>query len=194
MLSPRVPCDLCVICPGHPALHARYRRGCLLFNVPPNRRACSGQCAEPAVRATLINVGLTAAVKTMISTTGVRDTQRRTDGSKTINQKVNIPNVILVSDMIDGIAEIESHMGMGSGAISLDDMLISIGNNVLNIRKTRGLNQGVLANLAGVDRAYISLVENGKQNLTMAALIKLADALNVPVTTLMPASPTGYDI
>ena len=114
-------------------------------------------------------------------------------GSKIITQKVDIPNVILVSDMIDGIAEIESHMGMGSGAISLDDMLISIGNNVLNIRKTRGLNQGVLANLAGVDRAYISLVENGKQNLTMAALIKLADALNVPVTALLPSSPTGQD-
>ena len=56
-------------------------------------------------------------------------------------------------------------MGLGTGAISLDDMLVSIGHNVLNIRKTRGLNQGVLANLAGVDRAYISLVENGKQNL-----------------------------
>ncbi|GIS64723.1 MAG: hypothetical protein CM1200mP3_09710 [Chloroflexota bacterium] len=54
-------------------------------------------------------------------------------------------------------------MGMGSGAISLDDMLISIGNNVLNIRKTRGLNQGVLANLAGVDRAYISLVEKANK-------------------------------
>ena len=103
-------------------------------------------------------------------------------------------DVILVDDMIAGITEIEAQMGMGSGAISLDDMLISIGNNVLNIRKTRGINQGILANLAGVDRAYISLVENGKQNLTMAALVKLADALNVPVTSLIPASRMDQDI
>ena len=115
-------------------------------------------------------------------------------GSKLIIQNIDIPDVILVDDMIAGITEIEAQMGMGSGAISLDDMLISIGNNVLNIRKTRGINQGILANLAGVDRAYISLVENGKQNLTMAALVKLADALNVPVTSLIPASRMDQDI
>ncbi|HCE76302.1 MAG TPA: transcriptional regulator, partial [Dehalococcoidia bacterium] len=37
-------------------------------------------------------------------------------------------------------------------------------------------------------RAYISLVENGKQNLTMAALFKLAEALGTSVNTLMSFS------
>jgi len=48
------------------------------------------------------------------------------------------------------------------------------------------MNQGELAERAGVDRAYISLVENGKQNLTMSALVKLADALSVPVASIIP--------
>ena len=106
-------------------------------------------------------------------------------GPSYITQNINFSGVLLVNDLVDGISQLESKLGMGSGAISLNQMLLSIGNNVLNIRRARGLNQGSLADLAGVDRAYISLVENGKQNLTMAALIKIADALNVPVINLL---------
>ena len=58
-------------------------------------------------------------------------------------------------------------MGIGFGNLSLQDMLLGIGGKVLEIRKSKGLNQGELATLAGGDRAYISLVENGKQNLTL---------------------------
>lgn len=58
----------------------------------------------------------------------------------------------------------------------------------MEIRRTKGMNQGELAVLAGVDRAYISLVENGKQNLTMGALFKLAEALGTSVNTLMASS------
>ena len=79
-------------------------------------------------------------------------------------------------------------MGIRSGNISLQEMLNGIGGKVLEVRKSKGLNQGDLATLAGVDRAYISLVENGKQNLTMAALFKLAEALGTSVNTLMSFS------
>ena len=53
------------------------------------------------------------------------------------------------------------------------------------------MNQGQLADIAGVDRAYISLVENGKQSLTLGALVKLSESLSVPVSALVPTSTGG---
>ena len=77
-------------------------------------------------------------------------------------------------------------LGIPSGGQSLDHMLDGIGENIQKTRTARGMNQGELAIQAGVDRAYISLVENGKQNLTMSALVKLADALSIPVSSIIP--------
>jgi transcriptional regulator with XRE-family HTH domain len=64
--------------------------------------------------------------------------------------------------------------------------LDGVGENIQKTRTARGINQGELAARAGVDRAYISLVENGKQNLTMSALVKFADALSITVASIIP--------
>jgi transcriptional regulator with XRE-family HTH domain len=45
--------------------------------------------------------------------------------------------------------------------------------------------QQQLALAAGLDRAYLSGVENGKQNLSLSALYKLARALDVPTQDLL---------
>ena len=94
----------------------------------------------------------------------------------------------IVDNSASGLTVLNDAMGIRSGNISLQEMLNGIGGKVLEVRKSKGLNQGDLATLAGVDRAYISLVENGKQNLTMAALFKLAEALGTSVNTLMSFS------
>ena len=70
----------------------------------------------------------------------------------------------------------------------MDQVLIGIGHNIQNLRKARGMNQGQLPDIAGVDRAYISLMENGKQNLTLGALVKLSESLSVSVSALVPTS------
>ena len=85
----------------------------------------------------------------------------------------------------------EKNLNNGSDFHGLDQVLIGIGNNIQNLRKARGMNQGQLADIAGVDRAYISLVENGKQNLTLGALVKLSESLSVPVSALVPTSTRG---
>ena len=55
----------------------------------------------------------------------------------------------------------------------------------------RGWTQGQLAAAAELDRTYISGVENGKQNPTLGALMKLARALEVPLERLVLSGGGG---
>lgn len=92
----------------------------------------------------------------------------------------------VVSDFYSGLAKIESLLGLKSNVDSLNSILSTVGRTIKETRVTRGMNQGDLARKASVDRAYISLVENGKQNLTMSALVNLARALSVPISSIIP--------
>ena len=68
---------------------------------------------------------------------------------------------------------------------SLGQQLAAIGQNIRTTRNQRKLTQQQLAEASGLDRTYISLVEHGKQNLTIAAIVKLANALDVPINHLI---------
>ena len=68
---------------------------------------------------------------------------------------------------------------------SLDQQLAAIGQNIRIARNHRKLTQQQLADASDLDRTYISLVEHGKQNLTIAAILKIAQALNIPITDLI---------
>ena len=47
------------------------------------------------------------------------------------------------------------------------------------------MNQQELADASGLDRTYISLVEHGKRNLSIGAVLKIANALEVPLGDLL---------
>ena len=98
---------------------------------------------------------------------------------------------LVAQDLSSGLDLLEKNLNIGTDLHGLEQVLIGIGNNIQNLRKARGMNQGQLADIAGVDRAYISLVENGKQNLTLGALVKLSESLSVPVSALVPTSTRG---
>ncbi|MXX93940.1 MAG: helix-turn-helix domain-containing protein [Chloroflexi bacterium] len=68
---------------------------------------------------------------------------------------------------------------------SLDQQLAAIGQNIRTARNHRKLTQQQLADASDLDRTYISLVEHGKQNLTIAAILKIAQALDIPITDLI---------
>ena len=53
------------------------------------------------------------------------------------------------------------------------------GANVRALRKTVGISQERLAQVAGLDRAYVGHVENGRRNLSLNAMWQLARALDV---------------
>ncbi len=53
--------------------------------------------------------------------------------------------------------------------------------NIRKIRLAKGMTQGDLYRKLGLDRAYLSNLESGKLNPTIATVEKLARALNVVV-------------
>lgn len=66
--------------------------------------------------------------------------------------------------------------------------LRKLGHSVHEYRKLRGMSQQELATLSDLDRAYISAVEHGKQNISIGAIAKLAKALEVSIEELLIGS------
>ena len=53
------------------------------------------------------------------------------------------------------------------------------GKNIKAAREMKGLSQEELAELAGFDRTYISLIERGKRNLSLLNICKFAKAFGI---------------
>ena len=60
-----------------------------------------------------------------------------------------------------------------------------LGDNIKQIRLTKGMTQGDLCRKLEVDRAYMSNVEGGKKNPTLSTITKIARALDVSVDELL---------
>lgn len=60
-----------------------------------------------------------------------------------------------------------------------------LGQNLKKARAMKKLSQGALARLLEVDKGYISNIENGKKNPTLATIQRLAEALGVPADELL---------
>ncbi|HED37627.1 MAG TPA: XRE family transcriptional regulator [Ignavibacteria bacterium] len=60
-----------------------------------------------------------------------------------------------------------------------------LGENLKRIRTEKDISQGDIARELGVDRGFISTIENGKTNPTLATIAKLAKALNVSSDKLL---------
>ena len=66
-------------------------------------------------------------------------------------------------------------------------MLISkrLGDNIKKIRTKKGMSQGDICRALDMDRGYMSAIENGKKNITISQLERLAKALGVSVDKLL---------
>lgn len=60
-----------------------------------------------------------------------------------------------------------------------------LGQNLKRIRTKKKMSQGDIARSLDVHRAYVSGIENGKRNPTLATIQKLADALGVSANELL---------
>lgn len=67
-----------------------------------------------------------------------------------------------------------------------EQVFIRFGNTLKRIRVKRGLSQEKLAELAGLHRTYVSTVERGLRNVSLLNIEKLARALDVPMSKMMP--------
>ena len=59
-----------------------------------------------------------------------------------------------------------------------------LGTNIRKLRADRGLSQEELAHRAGIDRSYLSEVENGHKSIGVMVLDDIAAALEVEVADL----------
>lgn len=67
----------------------------------------------------------------------------------------------------------------------LRGVCVEFGLRLRELRLERGVAQEKLAELAGLDRTYVSQVERGRRNATLGTIRKLADALGVPPAELL---------
>lgn len=67
----------------------------------------------------------------------------------------------------------------------MDDVAGHLGNNIRQLRESRGLTQQQIAKIAGVPRPTWANLESGAANPTLAVLIKAASALQVSLEELV---------
>ena len=60
-----------------------------------------------------------------------------------------------------------------------------LGQNIKQIRLRRKMSQGDICRAIAMDRSYMSAIESGKKNVTIAVVEKLARALDVSVDELL---------
>ncbi len=105
------------------------------------------------------------------------------------NQQPHLWGVDAISNnLIDAIDVSRRLVGLTSPKPSLEEQLLSMGQIIKKARSRRKLTQQQLADASGLDRTYISLVEHGKQNITVGAILKIADALDIPFNHLFEPS------
>jgi transcriptional regulator with XRE-family HTH domain len=64
------------------------------------------------------------------------------------------------------------------------DIKAKVGGRIKEIREQNGISQKDLSYAADLDRSYIASVENGKRNISIVNLEKIAQALNVNLNQL----------
>ena len=65
-----------------------------------------------------------------------------------------------------------------------EPILIAFGHRVQELRKERNLSQEQLADLAGVHRTYIGMIERAEKNITLYNINRIAKALKVGIKDL----------
>jgi len=64
------------------------------------------------------------------------------------------------------------------------EIKIQIGLRIKELRKKEGISQQELSFRSDLDRTYITQVENGKRNISIVNIGKIANALNISIKEL----------
>ena len=96
-----------------------------------------------------------------------------------------IPADLISGDPLQAISVANRLLKVREEPRSVADYLAVLGRRVQHLRKERGWSQQELAAQAGLDRAYLSTVEKGKQNITIGAAARIAAALDTTLSALI---------
>jgi transcriptional regulator with XRE-family HTH domain len=65
-----------------------------------------------------------------------------------------------------------------------DKILKKFGNRVRELRKDKNFSQEKLADLSGLHRTYIGMIERAEKNITLINIHKIAKALEIDLSKL----------
>lgn len=66
-----------------------------------------------------------------------------------------------------------------------DERMIAFGKRVREARKSKGISQERLAEMAGIDRSYMGNIERGEKNITLKKAYEICDALEIEIKELV---------
>jgi DNA-binding XRE family transcriptional regulator len=81
-----------------------------------------------------------------------------------------------------------ARLGDDDNDANIGGALLLFGAELRKLRLKRNLSQGRLAELAGLHRNYVGMVERGECNVSLIAVVALARALSVKPANLMAST------
>ena len=66
-----------------------------------------------------------------------------------------------------------------------------LGRTIVNLRRAKGYSQEAFANEAGIDRRYMSDIENGKRNISIDILDRVCNKLGMKISELFVEVENG---
>jgi transcriptional regulator with XRE-family HTH domain len=69
--------------------------------------------------------------------------------------------------------------------MTADERMISFGKRIREVRRSKGISQEKLAELAGIDRSYMGNIERGEKNVTLKKAYEICDALGIEIQELV---------
>ncbi|WP_227686270.1 helix-turn-helix domain-containing protein [Psychrobacter immobilis] len=69
--------------------------------------------------------------------------------------------------------------------MTIDERMIAFGKRVREVRKSKGISQEKLAEMAAIDRSYMGNIERGEKNITLKKAYEICDALGIEIRDLV---------
>ena len=66
-----------------------------------------------------------------------------------------------------------------------DERIIAFGKRIRDVRRSKGISQEVLAEMADIDRSYMGNIERGEKNVTLKKAYDICDALDIDIKDLV---------
>jgi len=67
----------------------------------------------------------------------------------------------------------------------MQDWRVILGQNIQRLRRRRGMTQEELAFEAEIDLTYMGGIERGRRNPSLLIMVRIAEALSVPLPKLL---------
>ena len=69
--------------------------------------------------------------------------------------------------------------------MTTDERMLAFGKRVREVRKSKGISQERLAEMADIDRSYMGNIERGEKNITLKKAYEICDALEIEIQDLV---------